>query len=118
MDNAQIEAALDKVRPWQSAYVVVEEQARYYLDALMPSSPGYSTADLVGAIYTGENEKVRRRIFNGLAALATRSLIRYVRYGEPETIAGRRGRRKVWGYPSQEIIPPTREVCPTCKRPL
>lgn len=120
LNSTQLEVALAPDRPWKSAYAIVEGEARYYLDALLVSSPGYSTAALAGAIYGGDVPWIRKRVFKALAALSTRSLQRYVRLGDPEKMPGRPNivrRRKTWGYPSQEIIPPCK-TCPTCKRPL
>lgn len=118
LTQTQLEAALSPDQPWKSAYAIVEQQARYYLDALLPQSPGYSTKDLANCVYSGDKPVVKARVYKALSVLSERSLARYITRGPEEKIGNRMGRRKLWGYPQAEVIPPAKPCCETCGRPL
>lgn len=104
-------------RDWQVAYAWVEDQARAILDQLSPGC-ALSTTELAQRVYPMDHAAGKKRVFKALAAAATKTMTRYVTFGEPEKIGPRTGRRKTWHRPGAEIIPPPKKVCAGCGRPL
>lgn len=105
---------------WRPAYAWVELKARGILDPI-PEGVTISTTLLakeIEKLVDGPSEARLKRIFNGLKAMATRTLQRYNSPGEPIEIAGKKRVPRVWHRPGVEIIPPAKKCCKECGRPL
>lgn len=104
---------------WRTAYALVEQEAKEFLETLA-SGERVTTTALVEILYdeTFQQPVIKKRVFKALHALQTRELRDYCTRGEPEKIGNvENARRTYWHKPTGDAVS-AKSVCPTCRRAL
>lgn len=107
-DSKAWEDAMSPAFHWRDAYATVMQMARDYLKEV--KAQGLNTAALVSALYDGEDEFTRQRIFKGLKAGAAHGLADCWRPVEGSAF-GKTVTRKLWHAPA--VV-----TCPHCHKAI